>query len=107
SRILDLTELAAITTQQISLLAEDKNICVICDRSKPVFVQGDPGRLKQVTVNLLDNAIKYTAEGGVVKVSVFQQDGTAFLEVSDSGIGIPKAAQPHVFDRFFRVDKAR
>jgi len=71
------------------------------------MVHGDSGRLKQVTVNLLDNAIKYTPAGGTVQVSVFEQDGTAFLEVTDNGIGVPTHALPHLFERFFRVDKAR
>jgi len=107
SSTFDLAELAATTTDQMCLLAEDKNISVTCQVSEPVMVHGDSGRLKQVTVNLLDNAIKYTPAGGTVQVSVFEQDGTAFLEVTDTGIGIPTHALPHLFERFFRVDKAR
>ena len=107
SRTVDLAELASTTTEQMYLLAEDKNISVSCHIIEPVMVHGDPGRLKQVIVNLLDNAIKYTACGGAVRVSVFQQDGTAFLQVTDNGIGIPAAALSQVFERFFRVDKAR
>ena len=107
SRTFDLAELAATTTEQMCLLAEDKNVSVTCHVSEPVIVHGDPGRLKQVMVNLLDNAIKYTGPGGAVHLSVFQQDGTAFLEVADNGVGIPSAALCHVFERFFRVDKAR
>src|SRR5262249_10075532 len=54
-----------------------------------------------------DNAIKYTPEGGAVSLSAATQNGHAILEVSDTGIGIPEEAMPHVFERFFRVDKAR
>jgi heavy metal sensor kinase len=107
TRTFDLAELAATTADQMCLLAEDKNISVRCSFREPVMVHGDPGRLKQVVVNLLDNAIKYTSMGGDIEVCVSQQDGTAFLQVTDNGIGIPAAALPHVFERFFRVDKAR
>jgi heavy metal sensor kinase len=103
----DLAELAATTADQMSLLAEDKGISVQCDSKQGVLVQGDHARLKQVVVNLLDNAIKYTPNGGSIQLNVTRQNGHAILDVTDSGIGIPPDAVPHVFDRFFRVDKAR
>jgi heavy metal sensor kinase len=104
---LDLARLAAATADQMSLLAEDKNIQVTCAAAEPVWVEGDQARLKQVVVNLLDNAIKYTLQGGAVALSVSALDCKAVLEVADNGIGIPAEALPRVFDRFFRVDKAR
>jgi signal transduction histidine kinase len=64
-------------------------------------------RLKQIVVNLVDNAIKYTPDGGEVIVSLAAERKTAIFEVSDTGIGIPAAALPLVFDRFFRTDQAR
>jgi signal transduction histidine kinase len=64
-------------------------------------------RLKQVVVNLLDNAIKYTPEKGAVQLRVFATNGHAVLEVEDNGIGIPPDALPHVFERFYRVDQSR
>ena len=103
----DLAQLAAATADQMSLLAEDKNIQVTCAAAERVWVEGDRARLKQVVVNLLDNAIKYTAEGGAVAVTVSTLDSKAVLEVADNGIGIPPEALPRIFDRFFRVDKAR
>jgi signal transduction histidine kinase len=60
-----------------------------------------------VVVNLLDNAIKYTPDGGSVDVRVFAQAPWAILEVSDTGIGISPEALPHIFERFFRADPAR
>jgi len=103
----DLGELAAVTADQMSLLAEDKNITVVCDRSDAVHVEGDRARMKQVIVNLLDNAIKYTPTGGRVRLRIAHEDGDAILEVADDGIGIPEEALPHVFKRFYRVDASR
>ena len=103
----DLGELAASTADQMSLLAEDKNITVICDTSPGVNVEGDRSRMKQVVVNLLDNAIKYTPGGGRICLKIAHEDGYAILEVADDGIGIPQEALPHVFKRFYRVDGSR
>ncbi len=103
----DLAQLAASTADQMSLLAEDKHIHVTCSGAAGVWVEGDRARLKQVVVNLLDNAIKYTPEKGRVELRVAALDGHGVLEVTDDGIGIPAEALPHIFDRFFRVDKAR
>jgi two-component system phosphate regulon sensor histidine kinase PhoR len=68
-------------------------------------VFGDSIRLRQMLMNLVSNAIKYTPEGGVVGVSLFEEGGEAVLVVSDTGIGIPVEDQPHIFDKFYRVDK--
>ena len=104
---LDLTQLAISTAEQMSLLAEDKAIHVTCKGALGVWVVGDRARLKQVVVNVLDNAIKYTPKGGAVSMTVTAKDSKAILEVSDTGLGIPTDALPRVFERFFRVDKAR
>jgi heavy metal sensor kinase len=103
----DLAELAATTAEQMSLLATDKNIRVQCESMPGVTVRGDRARLKQVIVNLLDNAIKYTPRGGQVTLRVRSEGAHAVLDVSDTGIGIPAEALPHVFKRFFRVDESR
>jgi heavy metal sensor kinase len=106
-RRFDLAELAVSTAGQMSLLADDKRVTVACDSTPGVTVEGDPARLKQVIVNLLDNAIKYTPSGGRVRLSVRREAGFAILEVADDGIGIPAEALPHVFKRFFRVERSR
>jgi heavy metal sensor kinase len=103
----DLGKLVSATADQMSLLAEDKRIKLTCSGTAGVWVQGDRFRLKQVVVNLLDNAIKFTPEGGTVALTVSAQDGKAVLEVVDNGIGIPPQALPKLFERFFRVDNAR
>jgi heavy metal sensor kinase len=103
----DLAELAATTAGQMSLLATDKNVTVDCDAACVTPVEGDRARLKQVIVNLLDNAIKYTPSGGRVRLRVRPEGEFALLEVVDDGVGIPPEALPHVFKRFFRVDVSR
>lgn len=104
---LDLSELSASTGEQMRLLAEDKSITLSLNASERIMVEGDRARLKQVIVNLLDNAINYTASGGEVRLMVRAADERAILEVEDNGAGIPKDALPHIFERFFRADKAR
>jgi heavy metal sensor kinase len=104
---LDLGQLAATTAEHMALLAEDKRISITCDPPPAVTVKGDRVRLKEVMVNLLDNAIKYTPEGGAVHLKVGTTNGHAVLDVVDTGIGIPAEAVSHVFDRFFRVDQVR
>jgi len=103
----DLAQLAKTTAEQMSLLAEDRGIAIACDVSQPVPVKGNQVRLKQVVVNLLDNAIKYTPAKGAIRLRVLAVNGHAVLEVQDDGIGIPSDALPHIFERFYRVDEAR
>jgi heavy metal sensor kinase len=103
----NLAALAKNTAEQMNLLAEDKHILITCGESKPVPVEGDPSRLKQVVVNLLDNAIKYTPEGGAIRMNVLAVNGHAILEVQDNGVGIPREALPHIFERFYRTDQVR
>ena len=77
------------------------------DAPQPVPVRGDPDRLRQVLVNLVGNALRYTPPGGRVTVSAAGEDGAAVLTVRDTGIGIPPEHLPHVFDRFYRCDASR
>ena len=70
-------------------------------------VQGDADRLRQLLLNLAENAVKYTPPGGHVTLGLVRQDGWVKVTVSDTGIGIPAEDVPHIFERFYRVDKAR
>jgi heavy metal sensor kinase len=74
---------------------------------QPVMVSGDQTRLMELTVNLIDNGLKYTPEGGSVTVSVGREHDDAILRVADTGIGIAAQHLPHLFERFYRVDQAR
>ena len=67
----------------------------------------DPGKLAQVCYNIIENASKYTPDGGSIRVTLRRMGRDAVLEIADTGVGIPEADLPHVFDRFYRVDKAR
>src|SRR5699024_8812266 len=73
----------------------------------PLMLQTDPDRLKQVLANLLHNAVAYTQEKGEVVVRAYQEDQMATIQVKDNGIGIPEDEQDRIFERFYRVDKAR
>jgi heavy metal sensor kinase len=72
-----------------------------------LVLQGDGELIRRMILNLLDNAVKYTPKDGEINVSLTRQNGNAEIVVRDTGIGIPQADQSHVFDRFYRVDKAR
>ncbi len=104
---LDLSALATSTAAEMRVLAQEKAIALRTTTEDRVYVEGDRTRLQQVVANLIDNAIKYTQECGTVEVSVHRESGKAVLQVSDNGGGIPAEAVPHVFERFYRVDKAR
>jgi heavy metal sensor kinase len=103
----DLGMLAIFTAEEMRPLAEEKSITLRSSVSPGVYVVGDRTRLQEVVVNLIDNAIKYTQRSGEVDVSVRKSANIAVLEVSDNGTGIPAHALPHVFERFYRADKAR
>jgi two-component system sensor histidine kinase SenX3 len=74
------------------------------DASDGVVVRTDPSRLRQVVVNLLDNAVKYSPLGGRVEVRVAERDGSVAIEVADQGLGIPEEAQERIFEKFVRLD---
>jgi signal transduction histidine kinase len=80
---------------------------VVIDQQEDLSIMGDVYRLSQLLENLIDNAIKYTPEGGTITLSLFRDGDWALMEVADTGVGIAPEHLPHVFDRFYRVDKAR
>jgi heavy metal sensor kinase len=104
---LDLAALSRTTAEQMRLMAEDRGLAIEISAAARTVIRGDSGRVKQVIVNLLHNAIRFTPPGGTVTLRVTSVSDGSVLEVVDTGIGIPAAALPRVFDRFFRVDDAR
>ena len=107
-RPVDLFDLAAETVEQISLLADEKSIVLEGPSGAHVVVQGDRDRLKQVIVNLIDNAIKYTPAGSRIAIAVEEAaDRMAALSVADTGVGIARENLEFAFDRFYRVTTDR
>ncbi|MGI6189045.1 MAG: cell wall metabolism sensor histidine kinase WalK [Clostridiales bacterium] len=103
----DLVELVKNTLRGLQILAQQKHISLEAFYDDDLTVSGDTVKLQQVISNIVDNAIKYTPDGGRVTVEVYENSGNAVVKISDTGIGIPANDLPHIFDRFFRVDKAR
>jgi signal transduction histidine kinase len=85
----------------------DREVSVELKEVDQVCVLGDQDRLKQLILNLVDNALKYTPPGGKVWLSLAKANGNAQISVADTGVGIPAEDLPRIFDRFYRVDKAR
>ncbi len=103
----DLRKLAEDTLVQIGLLAEEKQLRLSGPEGPTVIVAGDPDRLRQVLVNLLDNAIKYTPRDGRITVRVGIEKDRGFISVEDTGIGIASAHLEGIFERFYRVSPDR
>ncbi|XVU28628.1 sensor histidine kinase [Actinoplanes sp. CA-054009] len=103
----DLTELAAAGVTAHQARAAEAGVTLTLEESPAVWVEADQGRLRQVLGNLLSNAIRYTDRDGRVTVRVRAAHGEAVLTVRDTGVGITAGDLPHVFERFWRADKAR
>jgi heavy metal sensor kinase len=103
----DLGTVAISTADQLRLLADEKLVALHFQVDSGVFVEADEIRLRQVIANLLDNAIKYTSDSGWVRLSVKSDRGNAILEIEDNGVGIADESLSHIFERFYRADKAR
>jgi signal transduction histidine kinase len=104
---IEFVEIIRGTLEHMSLLAAEKRINLELQAASPVYVMGDAMRLKQVIVNVVDNAIKYTPVGGKILVRLAAEEGRAVLVVFDTGIGIPAASLAAVGERFYRTDQAR
>jgi heavy metal sensor kinase len=102
-----LDELVADCTRAARTLALAKNISLQCNAPRELPICADEALVRRMILNLLDNAIKYTPEGGRVSLLCRSEDGKYVLSVTDSGPGIPPDLQPRIFERFFRADKAR
>jgi len=102
-----LDELLCETARAAEVLATPKGITIDAGEFPRVNYRGDESLLRQMVLNLLDNAIKHTSPGGVVRIALERRSTTYAIVVSDTGTGIPPEAQSHIFERFYRVDKAR
>ena len=93
--------------RQATLLGQEQDVQVTLGTVTPATVRGDELRLRELLLNLVDNAIKYSQPGGKVEISLVTEGTIARLSVLDHGIGIPPDAQARIFDRFYRTDAAR
>lgn len=94
-------------TALVKKSADDKQINLECSTDKVIYVNGNKDRFKQMMLNLVDNAVKYTDNGGNVMISAREDENRCIIEVTDNGIGIDKKHLGRLFERFYRVDKAR
>jgi two-component system phosphate regulon sensor histidine kinase PhoR len=104
----DPVRLASSTAERLRLFAERQGVHLEVDAPTPVpHVRGNEERLGQVLLNLLHNAVKFSPDGGDVAIRVSTGDGIVTIAVEDHGMGIPAVAQPRIFERFYKVDRAR
>jgi signal transduction histidine kinase len=103
----NINELIEMVLKRLTPLAEKKNVEILFESFRPVVAEVDEVKMTQVVSNLVENAIKYNINDGWVHVSLNADYQYLFIRVEDSGIGIPQQSQDMVFDRFYRVDKAR
>ena len=89
------------------VLSRGKGITITMNNREDIRIDADEMRLRQVLLNLVDNAVKYTPYGGKVEISLTRDEGHAYVSVRDTGIGIEKEDQEKIFGRFYRVDKSR
>ncbi|MFA5942564.1 MAG: PAS domain-containing sensor histidine kinase [Candidatus Paceibacterota bacterium] len=105
---MNLTSFLASICNQLEVIAHEKKVTITCSgNASPVEILADREGIEKVLLNLIRNAIKYNRDGGWVKAWVEAREEGAYLKVEDNGIGIPEKEIPHIFERFYRVDKAR
>jgi two-component system, OmpR family, phosphate regulon sensor histidine kinase PhoR len=106
--LLDLGEVATESTERLRLFADRQGVDLRVEIGPDIPpVRGDADRLGQVMVNLLHNAVKFSPDGGDVSVSVSLAEEAVVVAVADHGVGIPRTAQARIFERFYKVDRAR
>ena len=106
----ELTSIPALLHQVVELyglISEEKHIAISTEFASDCQASVDPTRLSQVFANLLDNALKYTPEGGHVHLACHAAANTVTVIIHDSGMGIPATDQPHIWERLYRGDKSR
>ncbi len=106
-RDVDLEEVARPIVASFEQQAWKKGISLELSALRPVRVEADPDRLAQVFVNLIDNALRHTSDGGRIRIELDARDSDAVLRVRDTGDGIPYRDLPHIFERFYVVDRSR
>ena len=103
--VVQLQALAEEVAQHLSVLAEEKQQQIVVERRAAPDALADKQVLRHALINLVDNAIKFTPRGGGVRIRISETPSLAIFDVIDTGPGIPEAARPHIFDRFYRADE--
>ena len=104
---IDVTEIANQSIRILKPIAAERSVTLNTDFAPGCFVMASEDELFHIVLNLIENAIKYNVDGGTVDVSIAASANNIVFTVSDTGVGIPQKDLPHIFDRFYRVDKAR
>jgi len=104
---MELNDVVRDLMSQAQPLADERGVHLKPELNGGVRIEGDASRVRQLLLILLDNALTHTPEGGEVSIGVLRQNGHAKVTVSDTGAGIPPGDIPHIFERFYRSDKAR
>lgn len=103
----DLTELLGSVCTLLKMNSDRSNITLTCNAADHIMMNANKNRVKQLLINLIDNAVKYTPDNGSVTVSASKEQGFIKISVKDTGIGIPQKDLERIFERFYRVDKGR
>jgi heavy metal sensor kinase len=106
-RNINLKDILCELCEQLCMFAENKDVTLNCSDMDDLMIMADPLRVRQVFVNIIENAIKYNVQGGSVNVSLHELEKGIVVEVRDTGIGIRKEDSGKIFDRFYRADKSR
>jgi hypothetical protein len=102
---IDLAAVCANVFEFYEPLAQSKAITMVCEASAPVLTRGDEDLMREALSNLVDNAIKFTPEGGEVRIAAGMEDGRPVVRVSDSGCGVPPEEKVKIFRRFYRIER--
>ena len=105
--LVNINTLVEVMLKKLTPIADEKNIEIVYESMRNIEAEVDDIKLTQVVTNLVENAIKYNVPGGKVIVTLNADIDSFFLRIQDTGIGIPEEHQKHIFQRFYRVDKAR
>ncbi|MGJ5700721.1 two-component system histidine kinase PnpS [Staphylococcus equorum] len=104
---ISLSDIAELTIKNMQTIAESKDITIVTEVTPDIVIDANNDKVSQVVINLLSNAISYSKESDEVIVRVYKEGNKRILEVEDFGMGISEEDQKHIFERFYRVDKAR
>ncbi len=103
----DMAQLARSVVEDIRVLAQQKHIQINCQAAGGLTINADKNQIRRLLLNLLDNAVKYTPPQGQITLNAWPENNNIVIAVHDTGIGIPGADIPHIFERFYRADKSR